>query len=294
VRNSETDIPKAKSKEAAAASKAAAVAAKQEQEAEARRRAQTEELAWRFRSEFAANLVVELREYLSNEKCGHERFQRCQRLAPHAARTRANLQKQEVPRFWSPSITGLKQLTPDGHTLRLRAKSEVLYASPEFCWALFGKGSYGKEGKWTVENEPRYAFRRLVEKLMPGYFDVLSCRYGVDNLLAECHHILDLAFVAANWRYTMIVDKKYYRCGLAVWPPTDSRWNNELAIESGVQSAAAMAAAPATTSASNQSSAPSKEGGLGKGAQAGDAVLGAVESELGTGQMAAAAQGQPQ
>jgi hypothetical protein len=272
----------------------AALAAKQEQEAEVRRRAQKEELARRFRLEFAANLVLELREYLSNDKNGHERFQRCQRLALHAARARAGLQKLEVPRFWSPSTTGLKQLTPEGPTLRLRAMSEVLYASPEFCWALFGKGSYGKEGKWTCENEPRYAFRRLVEKLMPGYFDVLSCRYGVDNLLVECHQILDLAFVAANWRYTMIVNQKYYRCGVAVWPPTGSKWNNESATGSGVQPAVELTAAPATTSASHQSSAPSQEGGLGNGVQTGDVVPGEVESELGTGQMAAAAQDLPQ
>jgi hypothetical protein len=259
LRKSEAEIAKAKSKEAAAVSKAAAVAAKQESEAEARRQAQREEMTRRLQLEFAANLVSELREYLSKEKCGHERFERCQRLALHAARGRAGLQKLEVPRFWSPSITGLRQLTPEKHTLRLRAKSEVLYASPEFCWALFGKGSYGKEGKWTVENEPRYAFRRLVEKLMPGYFDLMSCRYGVDNLFAEFNHILDLAFVAANWRYTLIVGKKYYRCGLAVWPPTESKWNKGLETHTGVPSALAVAAAPTSATASTGASAPSHE-----------------------------------
>ena len=265
LRKAEADIAKTKTKELAAASKAAVLAAKQEKEAEARCRALKEEQARRFRLEFAASLFGELNEYIRDEKNGHERFQRCQRLALHAARVRAGLQKLDVPRFWAPSITGLKQLMPEGHTVRLRAKSEVLYASPDFCWVLFGKGSHGKEGKWTAENEPRYAFRRLVERLMPGYFDALSGRYGVDNLLAECHQILDLAFVAATWRYTMIVNKKYYRCGLAEWPPTASKWNGDCpggaattaasSQASAVSTPAPVAEAAATTAVASQVSA---------------------------------------
>ena len=92
----------------------------------------------------------------------------------------------------------------------------------------------------------------------------------------------------------MIVDKKYYRCGLAVWPPTESKWNNALATESGVQSALALAAAPASTSASKASSAPSQDKGLGKGVQAGEAGRAAGESELGTAQLAPAAPGETQ
>ena len=181
LRKAEAEIAKTKTKEAAVASKAAVLAAKQEKEAEARCRALKEEQSRRSRLEFAASLVGELNEYIRDEKNGHERFQRCQRLALHAARARAGLQKLDVPRFWAPSITGLKQLMPEGHTVLLRAKSEVLYASPDFCWVLLGKGSHGKEGKWTAENEPRYAFRRLVERLMPGYFDALSGRYGIKS-----------------------------------------------------------------------------------------------------------------
>ena len=150
LRKAEADMAKAKSKEAAAAAKKEVVQAQQDKAAEARRRAQQEEQARRLRLEFAASLVADLHEYIRHEKSGHERFQRCQRLALHGARTRAGLQKLDVPRFWTPTIVGLKQLMPEGHTVRLRAKSEVLYASPEFCWALFGKGSIGKEGKWTA------------------------------------------------------------------------------------------------------------------------------------------------
>jgi hypothetical protein len=81
----------------------------------------------------------------------------------------------------------------------------------------------------------------------------------VDNLFAEFNHILDLAFVAANWRYTLIVGKKYYRCGLAVWPPTESKWNKGLETHTGVPSALAVAAAPTSATASTAASAPSHE-----------------------------------
>jgi len=123
LRKSEAEIAKPKCKEAAAVSKAAAVAAQQESEAEGRRPTQKEEMTRRLRLEFAANLVTELREYLSKEKCGHERCERCQRLALHGARGRAGRQKLEVPLFWSPSITAVRKLSPKRHTLRLRAKS---------------------------------------------------------------------------------------------------------------------------------------------------------------------------
>ena len=72
---------------------------------------------------------------------------------------------------------------------------------------------------------------------MPGYFHALGCRYGVDTLLAECRNILDLAFVSANWRYTSLIKLKFYRCGLAAWPP-DPAW---CANASGAGSGGAVA-----------------------------------------------------
>ena len=106
-----------------------------------------------------------------------------------------------VPVFWQPTVAGVRRLTPCGGTgtasRRLRDKQEVLYASPEFAWVLFGRRTYGKEEYWTPAREPRYMFRKLIERTMPGYFDVLGYKYGVDNLLAEFHQHLDLAFLAA-------------------------------------------------------------------------------------------------
>ncbi len=65
LRKSEAETTQPKCKEAAAVSKAAAVATQQESEAEACRPAQKEEMTRRLRLEFAANLLTELREYVS-------------------------------------------------------------------------------------------------------------------------------------------------------------------------------------------------------------------------------------
>ena len=76
---------------------------------------------------------------------------------------------------------------------------------------------------------------------MPNYFDLFGGRYGVDNLFAECRNILDLAFVAANWRYTLLVGHVYYRSGLAEWPPVEAWWTSKLS--------SATAAVPASSQA---------------------------------------------
>ena len=90
---------------------------------------------------------------------------------------------------------------------------------------------------------------------MPGYFDALGCGYGVDNLLAECRSILDLAFVAAKWRYTHLVGQKFYRCGLAEWPPVDAWWTSKLssATAAGPASSQAAVAFPSPSVAASSS-----------------------------------------
>ena len=83
----------------------------------------------------------------------------------------------------------------------------------------------------------------------------------------------------------MIVNKKYYRCGLAEWPPTASKWNGDCpggaattaasSQASVVSTPALVAEAAATTAAASQVSAA--------GAAAGHAP----------GEPVAMAQGQP-
>ena len=249
LRKSEAVLAKAKSKEVWVAAKAALETAKKEKDEAARLRAKAEDEDRRLRFEFAAALVGQLHEYLNHSAKGKERTERCHKLALSQARKKAGLQKIDVPRFWSPTTSGMRKLTAEGAGVRLRAKGEVLYASPEFTWVLLGRQKYGQEGKWSAHSEPRYAFRRLVERTMPGYYDVLGGRYFVDNLLAECQNILDLAFVAANWRYTRIVEQKFYRFGLAEWPCREAWWVSKLASAEAAAAAAASGAAATGPSA---------------------------------------------
>ena len=249
LRKHEAEIAKAKSKEAAVAAKAALETAKKEKDEAARLRAKAEDEDRRLRAEFAAALAGQLHEYLNDCAKGKERTERCHKLALKQARMKAGLQKIDVPVFWSPTTSGMRQLVAEGARVRLRAKSEILYASPEFTWVLLGRQKYGQEGKWTAHSEPRYLFRRLVEQTMPGYLDVLGCRYGTDNLLAESRNILDLAFVAANWRYTRLVDQRFYRSGLAGWPCREAWWTSKLASAEAAAAAAASGAAATGPSA---------------------------------------------
>ena len=71
------------------------------------------------------------------------------------------------------------------------------------------------------QDDPKWALRKLIDRLMPGYFELLGSRYGMPSLLAEADNSLDLVFLAANWRYTSLIRGKYYRAGLQEWPPTD-------------------------------------------------------------------------
>ena len=254
MRKYEAEIAKAHSKEAVLVAKGALEIAKKAKDEAARLRAKKEEDDLKLRVGFAAVLVGQLDEYLRQGPTGigPERTERCQRLSLCQARRRSGLQNIPVPRFWSPTDTGLRTLTHDGSNIRLVSKTEVLYASVDFSWVLFGRQKFNQEGKWNLHNEPRWAFKHLVERTMPGYFDVLGTRYGVDNLLAECRNILDLAFVAANWRYTKMVGKHYYKCGLDVWPPVEDWWTSKLS--------SATAAGPASSQAAVALPSPSVAG----------------------------------
>ena len=81
--------------------------------------------------------------------------------------------------------------------------------------------------------------RKLIARTMPGCFDVQGHRYGVDNLPAEFGQHLDLAYLAANWRYTAVIEPKLYCYGLAEWPLQDDWWMQRLRA-----AAAAAAVAP--------------------------------------------------
>ena len=213
LRQAEAEIAKAKGKEIAAAAKKAVEEARLRAKEEKRLAELAKERTDRLRLGFAAALCARLNAYLREGPVGQERRGRAERQAKHGARRRTGLQCLPVPRFWLGATSGLLTVSASSG-LRLRGKQEVLWASPDFAWQLFGR-------KQAKHDCARHAFRKLVERLMPEYFTLFGARYGVEGLLAEARNILDLAFVAANWRYTAVVSPKLYRGGVHEWPPGD-------------------------------------------------------------------------
>ena len=98
---------------------------------------------------------------------------------------------------------------------------------------------------------------------MPQYFIVLGARYGIEGLLAESNRVLDLAFMAANWRYTRVVGAEAYRSGLHSWPPVPG-WE-EVSMRAEPMPAAAAAARGKTVSALPPASSHVSRGAGAKG-----------------------------
>ena len=166
-----------------------------------------------LRLHFAAHLVTQLREYLLDPTAGPARVDRAHRLAADKAKQKAGFEAIALPNFWTHNTAGLKSLSTVLPHTRLRAKTEMLWASPDFAWVCFG-------GSTKKQDDPKWALRKLIDQLMPGYFELFGSRYGLPNLMAEAQNSLDVAFLAANWRYTHVVKVKYYRSGLHEWPPS--------------------------------------------------------------------------
>ena len=108
-----------------------------------------------------------------------------------------------------------------------------------------------------MQHDPKKAFRLLIERLMPGYPALLGNRYGVDPLLAEAKDVLDLAFVAANFRYTHIITQEYFRAGLSGWPPP-ADWLGVAAV-----APSQVGEVPPGTHAGGSASAPGSGGAVG-------------------------------
>ena len=275
LRQAEADIAKVRGREAATAAKQIADAAKAKRAEEQRLRAKEEAKKEFLRLHFAAYLVSQLNEYLREGDVGKDRSDRAFRCASNAARRKLGLTSLAIPRFWNPTTSGLINLACPAGT-RLRAKQVPVYASPEFTWVLFGR-------KQRLDDNPKIAFANLVERLMPGYRSVLGVRYGVDNLLVECRQSLDLAFLAANWRYTKVVEKNFYRLGLNDWPPDDDclPLQFQTASSEAVSSQAAAHAEPAFASESASSQAgpgPLVAGAVSEQHALGGASAGAAKS----------------
>ena len=215
VKQAEVQIAKAKGKESAAEAKKAAQLAKEAAASQASLRNKKASQETQLRLHFAAHLVSKLKAYILDPTAGQDRADRARRAAAEKAKKKAGCEPIEVPWFWTHKTAGLQTIStvlPIG--MKLKGKPDALWASPDFAWACFGAST-------KKQDDPKWALRKLINSLMPGYFELLGSRYGMPRLLAEAENSLDLAFLAANWRYTSVIRGKYYRAGLQEWPPAD-------------------------------------------------------------------------
>ena len=195
-----------------------------------------------LRTHYAAHLADGLQRYLNDADKGADRRARLRTVAAKHIAKRRGEARVGVPPFWGESKEGLRNVTHVPHCKRRRGtKVADLHASPSLCELLFKRGIIGG-------HEPKFAFRKLVEALCPMYFDLFHVRYGLETLLTDSRHNLDLAFVAAVWRYTHVVGKEQYRFGVDAWPPP-ADWCSGLVV--------------ATTAACDPSSAEPRAEGAG-------------------------------
>ena len=214
LHQAELEIAKARSRECAAEARKSMIVAKEAAASQAELRARAKAEEDRLRLHFAAHLVTLLKQYLFDPELGPGRVDRARRLAAQKVKSACGSQPIAVPHFWTHRTVGLKSISTVLPMSRLRAKTEMFWASPDFAWVCCGESS-------KKQDDPKWALRKLIELLMPGYFDLFGSRFGIPALMAETQNSFDLAFLRANWRYTQVVGSKYYRCGLHEWPPTE-------------------------------------------------------------------------
>ncbi|MCP4242166.1 MAG: hypothetical protein GY772_16545 [bacterium] len=221
LRKAEAEAAKYKSEEARLRAKTAYEEAQKEKATRvAAARAEEEEVV-RRQLHFAGTLAARIRSYFQDTTAGEQRRKRCLQMAVAQAKQKVGLLQLAVPIFWLPSTKGMVEVSQRLAKRPPGAPSQApIHASPDFAWTVFGKQPrQGADPLGASSQDARFAFRKSLQELLPGYMDVLGSRYGVKTLLLEAHHILDLAFLAAVYRYTTVLGCKFFRVGLGEWPP---------------------------------------------------------------------------
>ena len=79
---------------------------------------------------------------------------------------------------------------------------------------------------------------------------------GTIAIIVEADRILDLAFVAAVWRYTQVIGKERYRAGIDSWPPRED-WCRDVIAPRAIAAPVQGAAASSSSSQCNGGAEPS-------------------------------------
>ena len=159
LRQAELEIAKARSRECAAEARKSMIVAKEAAASQAELRARAKAEEDRLRLHFAAHLVTLLKQYLLDPEAGLGRVDRARRLAAQKVKSACGSQPIAVPHFWTHRTVGLKSISTVLPMSRLRAKTEMFWASPDFAWVCCGESS-------KKQDDPKWALRKLIELLM--------------------------------------------------------------------------------------------------------------------------------
>ena len=70
------------------------------------------------------------------------------------------------------------------------------------------------------EPDPGYNLVKLVDRMLPGYCQLMPYEYHVGPLLRSHGQCIDLAFLEAVWRYSRKLGEKRFPCGDFADPAT--------------------------------------------------------------------------
>ena len=157
VRQAEAEIAKARSRESAAEAKKTVQVAKEEAASQASLRNKKASQEKQLRLHFAAHLVSKLKAYILDPTAGQDRADRARRAAAEKAKKKAGCEPIEVPWFWTHKTAGLQTIStvlPVG--MKLKGRTDALWASPDFAWACFGAST-------KKQDDPKWALRKLIE-----------------------------------------------------------------------------------------------------------------------------------
>ena len=251
IRKKEADIAKAAGRTAAAEARqkvAEIETNRRESKAlmEAEAKAETA-----LRLHYATFLAERLEKYMFDTEAGEERRRRVKADVDRAIAKRKGSARNPIPHLWTVDRSGLRNVIHPVGPARRVGKTDNLWASPAFCDMMFKGGVVGGA-------EVKFLFRRLVERFCPRYFDLFCAKYGLDSLIAEAERVLDLAFVAAVWRYTVVIGKERYRVGVDTWPPRED-WSHAVIVPQSIAPPAQDATASSASARCIRGAEPSAE-----------------------------------
>jgi len=192
----------------------------------------------------AAETKEDIDTYLASESNRKALLEQVKKAVLEQVRRLGKKRHATCPVFFTPKPDLLLNL--DVSTVMKKKHKMPFMASESFRWHLYD----GKALDQVTDPFPEVKLRKLLEKKLPGYFNILPFEHHVTSLIAHARGNLDAAFLEAVWRYGKMV-------GSANFPPVDALVNKINDQDVPIAPVAPLATASASSGAAASSSAAS-------------------------------------